>query len=300
MHLGARFYDPKLSLWTAPDTMVPKPSNPQSLDRYSYVYNRPTAYTDPSGHCGETDWTPEENQACQEWIDKIQNKYTHVSIVEALWNAKELELLWLALENHPFRDSIVAGSSGYDLVLRREVRDKSAGPYSDVFGDTKFTLDDTGRLATKITVRVYNLAWIGMPQGEGETTYWWGGWNRQDKNFLGTLAHELTHAAVAYNPGIINDWIEASSGHPNEPPTYGSRYPFDEDQAARDPTYRPGEYLAMAVAMYVAAPSAFTDVVPSYANGYMGSTGIPAPVYSYATDWRYSWLVTHTTHPNWH
>jgi len=33
-----------------PDTIVPEPSNPQSLNRYSYVYNNPLRYTDPTGH----------------------------------------------------------------------------------------------------------------------------------------------------------------------------------------------------------------------------------------------------------
>ncbi len=31
--------------------IVPDPINPQSFNRYSYVFNRPTHYTDPSGHC---------------------------------------------------------------------------------------------------------------------------------------------------------------------------------------------------------------------------------------------------------
>ena len=34
----------------SPDTIVPDPANPQSLNRYSYVFNRPLVLTDPSGH----------------------------------------------------------------------------------------------------------------------------------------------------------------------------------------------------------------------------------------------------------
>lgn len=30
---------------------MPSPGNPQSFNRYSYVYNNPLKYTDPSGHC---------------------------------------------------------------------------------------------------------------------------------------------------------------------------------------------------------------------------------------------------------
>jgi hypothetical protein len=36
--------------FTQPDTMVPDPGDPQSLNRYSYAGNNPLRYTDPSGH----------------------------------------------------------------------------------------------------------------------------------------------------------------------------------------------------------------------------------------------------------
>jgi RHS repeat-associated protein len=48
---NARFYSPYLNRWLSPDTIVPDPSNPQSLNRYSYVRNNPLRYTDPTGHC---------------------------------------------------------------------------------------------------------------------------------------------------------------------------------------------------------------------------------------------------------
>jgi len=36
MYYGARFYDPYLNRWIQPDTIIPDPGNPQSLNRYSY------------------------------------------------------------------------------------------------------------------------------------------------------------------------------------------------------------------------------------------------------------------------
>ena len=39
--------------FTQPDTMVPSPDDPQSLNRYSYAGNNPLRYTDPSGHLTE-------------------------------------------------------------------------------------------------------------------------------------------------------------------------------------------------------------------------------------------------------
>ena len=49
--MQARFYDPALGRFLSPDSIVPDPSNPQSLNRYSYVLNNPLRYTDPTGHC---------------------------------------------------------------------------------------------------------------------------------------------------------------------------------------------------------------------------------------------------------
>ena len=47
---ASRAYDPAIGRFVSPDVVVPDPSNPQSLNRYSYVYNNPLKYTDPSGH----------------------------------------------------------------------------------------------------------------------------------------------------------------------------------------------------------------------------------------------------------
>jgi RHS repeat-associated protein len=47
---GARLYDPLIGRFISPDTIVPYPNDPQTLNRYSYVNNNPLIYTDPSGN----------------------------------------------------------------------------------------------------------------------------------------------------------------------------------------------------------------------------------------------------------
>jgi RHS repeat-associated protein len=47
---NARYYDPKLGRFIQADTIVPDPGNPQLLNRYSYVGNRPVNFIDPSGY----------------------------------------------------------------------------------------------------------------------------------------------------------------------------------------------------------------------------------------------------------
>ncbi len=48
-----------------PDTVVPNPGNPQSLNRYSFVLNNPIRFTDPSGHAPQYPGDPDaSNAAC--------------------------------------------------------------------------------------------------------------------------------------------------------------------------------------------------------------------------------------------
>ena len=46
----ARYFSPLLGRFISADSIVPDFSNPQDLNRYSYVRNNPLKYTDPSGH----------------------------------------------------------------------------------------------------------------------------------------------------------------------------------------------------------------------------------------------------------
>ncbi len=49
-YYGGRYYDPEISRFISPDPFVPRPGNPQSLNRYSYTLNNPVRYIDPSGY----------------------------------------------------------------------------------------------------------------------------------------------------------------------------------------------------------------------------------------------------------
>jgi RHS repeat-associated protein len=53
---GARFYDPALGRFLQPDSIVPSPLSPQSLNRYAYVRNNPLRYVDPTGHFWAEMW----------------------------------------------------------------------------------------------------------------------------------------------------------------------------------------------------------------------------------------------------
>jgi RHS repeat-associated protein len=48
---GSRFYDPLLSRWTSPDSIIPQNQGTQAWDRFAYVNNSPINFNDPTGHC---------------------------------------------------------------------------------------------------------------------------------------------------------------------------------------------------------------------------------------------------------
>ncbi len=49
-YYNARYYDPVTTRFTQPDTIIPNPTNPQDLNRYTYVNNNPINFSDPTGH----------------------------------------------------------------------------------------------------------------------------------------------------------------------------------------------------------------------------------------------------------
>ncbi len=76
---NARLYDSESGSFVTPDTIVPDPANPQSLNRYSYVLNNPIMYTDPSGHgcVGNND-----DGDCVEWEMENSQDYPKFKLNE--------------------------------------------------------------------------------------------------------------------------------------------------------------------------------------------------------------------------
>jgi RHS repeat-associated protein len=58
-YYGARYYDPTIGRFISADSIVQTYKNPQALNRYSYVFNNPLKYVDPSGSVVEIQYENE-------------------------------------------------------------------------------------------------------------------------------------------------------------------------------------------------------------------------------------------------
>lgn len=56
IYFQARYYDPTVGRFTSPDSLVPRPGNPQEFNRYSYAGNNPVNNIDPDGHSWKSFW----------------------------------------------------------------------------------------------------------------------------------------------------------------------------------------------------------------------------------------------------
>jgi hypothetical protein len=265
--MGARWYDPQLARWASADTIVPQASNPQSLNRYSYVYNNALRHTDPSGHCGGDANDPSNPDAgCWAKISQIQNDFTNVHIAPDRWTEQELGLLYGVLEGFLLRDAITAAS----ITMIRAI-EHPLGP--GVGGET--TLLPGGRGEYGITI--FDSAWRFEPaMNEGSSLV------REPLDFQGTIAHELTHVATNEHPEIVNSYTAEVSNHWDPHSPVGATYNFN--QPGMTPKKKAAEMVSMTVATYMYEPRAL-------GAGSLGNKLSSALGNSYGgVDWRYGWV----------
>jgi hypothetical protein len=86
-YFKARYYDSAVGRFLSADTIVPNSNNPQSFNRYSYAYNNPLNYTDPSGHM-PTDGC--QTEGCQ--TDEGNETYYYIKYLEEHGNEGLAEL----------------------------------------------------------------------------------------------------------------------------------------------------------------------------------------------------------------
>ena len=119
---NARWYDAALGRFVQADSLVPAPGDPQSLNRYSYVYNNPCRYTDPSGNClpeecpgtaanpelnDDYPLSPQQVSFLRFWARRFGVPFEFAAAV--LWTQQRYDYDWIdALEDFVVRGAVAA------------------------------------------------------------------------------------------------------------------------------------------------------------------------------------------------
>jgi RHS repeat-associated protein len=151
MYFQARYYAHYLNRWLSPDTIVPDPKNPQSLNRFSYVRNRPLNRIDPSGHQDRYDegggGSPPQSD-----FPRFSEIAGPLVVVVASFFYEPIDYASTAIQ------CVTAGCSPADVLLTLAPGSLSAmNKLADVFragenvGDAVKAVENTGETAQKST-----------------------------------------------------------------------------------------------------------------------------------------------------
>ncbi len=125
VHMNGRIYDPKLGRMLQADPVVQAPKNSQSLNRYSYVFNNPLSYTDPSGYFIEGFMKATGGWAIHKFFNRVPFLNVAVSVVlnvvpgcqvwcSALWNANSNYVATGSLSS-AFKSGAITAATSYAM-----------------------------------------------------------------------------------------------------------------------------------------------------------------------------------------
>jgi RHS repeat-associated protein len=109
---NARYYDAGIGRFISPDTIVPNPANPQSLNRYSYVLNNPLKYTDPTGHLyidADGDGFPDEDMPVRSLEAPKSSPYLYIKPPQPQLPLEPKQSVppWPCFDNSPLKAAVV-------------------------------------------------------------------------------------------------------------------------------------------------------------------------------------------------
>ena len=170
---SARWYDGQLGRWISPDSIIPDPANPQSLNRFSYALGNPLKYRDPSGHqaCQADDhacWQRRWYQAHgYEWLDDswvytgnyfFADKIAFVETIVDITEGRHLPRQFTGF-------TLVDGPLTYSIVQRGEdnILSKAFGAIAFVADTVDFAI--TSGFGAAYTIEQVVTAAVGGPPG---------------------------------------------------------------------------------------------------------------------------------------
>ena len=166
-----------------PDSIVPDPANPQSYNRYSYVYNSPLNFTDPTGHCGSD--TKDGGMDLELFEQCILIQYRLMKDYEinitGYWKLEEMKF---------FEDSLEGLIARFDEL---GVND-SMGAFKEIWGGVTFkrkrSFGDNAVTKSKNRIHLFNGTFLDTSQTEDGQIFYTP---RALDQVMDTVAHELAH-----------------------------------------------------------------------------------------------------------
>ncbi len=212
---GGRFYSPLLGRFLSADSLVPRPGDPQSLNRYSYVHNNPLRLVDPSGHadCAADDrayWEDEWN-----WKNRWYNAHGYAVGNDGHWSQR----IDPVMSDAGIARDVLAEAGIYlsgGGWLKEEIMEMARGVAR--FGQALAASGGLARLRELLgaTVRVRNWSLCGGPCAPPANVWfswevWWPANYYGLAEVAGYFVHELAH---------VIDWraFYSFSGRWGEPP----------------------------------------------------------------------------------
>jgi RHS repeat-associated protein len=175
IYMNARFYLGGIGRFASADTIVPDPLNPQQFNRYSYVYNNPVNYTDPTGH-----WECEFSDSCEFSTPSPSTTLPPVPVItlvfDAIGNFNPIAT-WEGLEDWDLLARMMLSEESYK-ILDPALQWDAVGAGWTVINRTRpgsdydYPLDGHSRIFVTITaagqyhgmIQVGNAAWAADPE----------------------------------------------------------------------------------------------------------------------------------------
>jgi RHS repeat-associated protein len=162
MDYSARWYSPSVGRFLTEDTFMGEVSNPQSLNRYSYVMNNPVNMVDPTGHepvpawvRNQEDYSLKYNQFGDIWVtedwtfDSYQRVASATTLYDTIQTNKYIQQIY---------HQTVTESWDYDYTYIRELYFEEDGYAKtlDEYGNTQ-TFSETSVLEWDKTITAQEL-----------------------------------------------------------------------------------------------------------------------------------------------
>ncbi|MDX2188017.1 MAG: RHS repeat-associated core domain-containing protein [Opitutaceae bacterium] len=175
IHMNGRIYDPKIGRFLSADILVQNPGSLQSYNRYSYVWNNPLRYTDPSGfEIGDKDAA--ENEAERRRKEEEKRKSEEAAAARRRAESEADAALWRAGRTVVYNASYGGSSAASDSATEAADTAGSATPVETRVVSEKPVPDKKGKKIANTSGSVDSDEDVVAPNSEPSMTNWVLNW----------------------------------------------------------------------------------------------------------------------------